>query len=538
MRYFHCTSREVAEAAYLPQVFGKTYAPFGNLTLRPSARLSTRGTDLLEVDQEPLAIHPESTGWAFLSRAEAQLYTALDGMTFGGLMEWFGDHREALDFTAHLWRRGLIALDGIRAVDDTMFQDGANYKEGHLVELLVTEKCNLACPYCLAGANQSMPAMDEGMAYRTVDLAFAMEDAPILAFEFAGGEPFLKYPLMKNLVTYIRNHPSYSARKVFLSIQTNGTLLTKERVQWLRDNDIRIGVSIDGGAQTQNASRPQVNGKESFSRLKTGIELLKAGGVPFGGLVVLNRANIGDPDGLMDFMLEHGIHGFRINPVAFLGDARKNWETVGLSQDEIIHFFQHFIKSVVGRGKLIKEDNVHSMLHFLTSMQRRTRCMRSDCGAGDTFQSVTANGDIYPCGRSTQSPGLRLGNIFDEGITSLSAPAQQSPRIAEIRTRKAANFVECSGCSFRQLCQAGCPAQAWERYGTVRQKTPECAFYKTLYPWLMRWLSFDENAFNHLNQCSYLDAPGHLFQREFVTAPALAERPLPLSRTIAISPAS
>lgn len=70
---------------------------------------------------------------------------------------------------------------------------------------------------------------------------------------------------MKTLVDYIRSHPRYPERKVFLSIQTNGTLMTPERVRWIRDNNIRVGVSIDGGAQAQNASRPQVNGKESFS---------------------------------------------------------------------------------------------------------------------------------------------------------------------------------------------------------------------------------------------------------------------------------
>lgn len=537
MRYFHCTSREAAEAAYLQQVFNKTYAPFGTLSLAPQTRISTRGVDLFDVEGEPLAIHPESSAWAFLTRAEAGLFATLDGMPFGNLVEWFGDHNQALDFVAHLWRRGLVALEGIRAVDETMFREGPNYEEGHLVELLVTEKCNLACPYCLAGASQSMPAMDERIAKRTIDLAFAMDEARVLAFEFAGGEPFLKYPLMKVLVDYIRSHPRYPERKVFLSIQTNGTLLTPERVRWIRDNDIRVGVSIDGGAQAQNASRPQVNGKESFSRLREGIDLLKEQGVPFGGLVVLNRANIGDPEGLMDFMLEHAIHGFRINPVAYLGDARKNWETVGLSQEEIIHFFQQFMRSVVDRGELIKEDNVHSMLHFLTSKQRRTRCMRSDCGAGDSFQSVAANGDIYPCGRATQSPGLKLGNIFDEATTSLSAPARSSPRIAEIRERKPANFLECSDCSYRQLCQAGCSAQAWERYGTIRQKTPECAFYKTLYPWLMRWLSFDEAAFNHLDQCSYLDAPGHLFHRDFLADPALRERRLPEVRGIPVAEA-
>jgi uncharacterized protein len=523
MRYVFCPGRDGAEASWLASSYGRTYAPFGSLSLHPDVQLTTDGVDLVSLEGETLAIHPESASWAFLTRAEVDIFRRLTGMKFRDLAARMGDADLALDFAAHLWRRGLLSLGRRRAVDESMFTDGPNYDEGHLVELLLTEKCNLACPYCLAGANQKMPAMDDAIAFRSVDLAFAMPEAKVLAFEFAGGEPFLKYDLMKRLVAYIRSHPGARTRTVFLSIQTNCTLITEERVKWLRDNDIRVGISLDGGAQAQNRSRPQVNGKESFSKLMQGIELLKAGGISFGGLVVLNRANIGNPDELAQFMLDHRIHGFRINPVAYLGEARRNWSAVGLEQDEIIAFFKAFLSGIVRRGDVILENNVNSMCRFLTSKQRRTRCMRAECGAGDTFQSVAANGDIYPCGRATQSPGLRLGNIFDDGVASLSAPARVSERIAELRTRRPRDFDDCARCSYRQLCQAGCSAQAWERYGTIRHKTPECAFYKTLYPWLMHWLCFDEQAFGHLNRCSYFDNDAKLFRRDFQSGTVMAE---------------
>jgi uncharacterized protein len=522
MRYVSIPHRDAAEAPWIAATYGKTYAPFGSLSLREGTRISAEGVEQVTVEGETLAIHPESASWAFLDHEEAVLHRWMANRDFGALVARMGAQDRALDFVAHLWRRGLIALDGAWAVDETMFADGPNYDEGHLVELLLTEKCNLACPYCLAGANQKMPAMDEAVAFRSVDLAFAMNEAKVLAFEFAGGEPFLKFELMKRLVDRIRTHPGAAGRTIFLSIQTNATLMTPERVDWLRENDIRVGISLDGGAQAQNRGRPMVNGKASFPALLRGIELLKEGGVPFGGLVVLNRMNIGDPDGLAAFMLDHAIHGFRINPIAFLGDARKNWEQVGLDQDEIIAFFKDFLRGIVARGDVILENNLHSMCRFLTSKQRRTRCMRAECGAGDSFQSVAANGDIYPCGRTTQSPGLRLGNIFEEGLESLSVPARRSDRIAEIRARRPRDFDDCAVCPYRQLCQSGCSAQAWESHGTVRHKTPECAFYKTLYPWLMHLISFDAGAFAHMNRCSYFEGGGQRFARSFVPLGATA----------------
>jgi uncharacterized protein len=86
----------------------------------------------------------------------------------------------------------------------------------------------------------------------------------------------------------------------------------------------------------------------------------------------------------------------------------------------------------------------------------------------------------------------------------------------QLRSRRPADFDDCSHCSYRQLCQSGCSAQAWERHGTVRHKTPECNFYKTLYPSLMSWLSKDAAAFDHLNRCSYFSGEGTRFDHEFL----------------------
>ncbi|SEL31119.1 radical SAM/SPASM domain-containing protein [Nitrosovibrio tenuis] len=518
MRYFSRPSRESAESAYLTDLYGKHYEPFGAISLSDETIMGTDGIVLEEVAGETLAIHPENAAWAFLNAGEAKWYRQLDRKPFGWLRHNVSSHGTdaALGFIAHLYRRGLLTLNSHAAVDHRMFADGANYEEGNLIELLITEKCNLACPYCLAGANSSMPAMDRDIARKTVDLAFAMRESDTLAFEFAGGEPFLKYDLMKETVQYIRNHPQRRNRRLFISTQTNATLLNEERVRWLKEEDVRVGISIDGGAQSQNLSRPQVNGKESFSKLSKGIDLLHRFEVSFGGLVVLNRSNADDPAALAATMLSLGIHGFRLNPVAYLGDARKNWNKVGLNQEHIIGFIKGLMDHIVEQRLPLLEDNVRSMCDFLTSKQRRTRCMRTHCGAGDTFQAIAANGDIYPCGRATQSPGLKLGNIFDPGVESLSQPSRNNVIMAQIRERRPADLEGCNSCSYRQLCQSGCSAQAWERYGAVRHRTPECSFYKTLYPYLMRWLSFDEAAFDHLNAYNYFNNEGMRFSHEFM----------------------
>ncbi|MEL7351672.1 MAG: radical SAM protein [Cyanobacteria bacterium P01_A01_bin.116] len=523
MRYFNDPYKEHYESQLLPLQFSKHYSPHAMVTIPQTAVLDNTGVDLVEIDGEMMAMQADTAAWAFLSQQEAQMYSLLSQLPLLELQQHWPAQAQgsATEFVSQLYRRGLITINGHSSIDDTVFRDSSNYDEGHLVELLVTERCNLGCVYCLAGTKPDMPVMTPEIAQRTIDLAYQMPTAKKLAFEFSGGEPFLKFPLLQQLVTYITNHPQRNQREVSLVIQTNCTLLDEARVQWLKDNNIHVGISLDGKPQSHNISRPQVNGEESFSKLIKGIDLLQRFEVPFGALIVLNRWNIDSVADLADFLLDNGIHGFKLNPVAFLGTARESWMSVNVEETEVIAYFKSLVEMVAERGYLLLEDNVRTMCEHLTSKQRKTRCLRSHCGAGDTFQAIAASGDIYPCGRATQTPALKLGNVLDETLADLAAAGKDHSILAQIRDRRPDTLSECERCHYKQLCQAGCSVQALEKYDTVRHRTPECGFYKTLYPFLMRWLSFDRLAFEALKSSGYFQPTALLFDIDYTAEATL-----------------
>lgn len=510
MRYIASSSREAYEADLLPREFGKTFAPSGAVTLRGDARLRTDGLQLIPLEGRTLAMVADTASWAFLDPEEVALLSRADGKAADSVIAAAGDAGRADRFLRAAFRRGLLTIDGVYATDPTMFDDSSNLPDDHLVELLLTEKCNLGCVYCLAGANPKMPAMTAEHARRTVDLAFATRPMQSLTFEFSGGEPFLRFPLMRELVAYIRAHPLHGTRPVHIVTQTNCTLLNEERVRWLRENDVQVGISLDGNPASHNQSRPQVNGGESFPQLIHGIDLLQRHSIPFGALVVLNRHNVGSAHELVDFLIDNGITGFKLNTVAYLGTARHTWDDIGITDQEAISYFIELLELIAERRLPLVESNTRSMCEFLIAKQRPTRCMRSHCGAGDTFQAIAANGDIYPCGRATQTPALKMGNVGDATLTDLTTPALHHAVVSEIRTRRPRDLEGCTTCAYRQLCQAGCSAQAFERYGTVRHRTPECTFYKTMYPHLMRWLTHDEPAFAFLNALQYFGTDASL----------------------------
>lgn len=505
MQFLEAAAREAAETPHITSRWGKTYAPRGAVSFAADTVLDTREAEVVPLAGETLAIVPDAAAWAFLSPGEHELVDQLRQPRDFAWLEavWpSGAPGRPADFAAALFRRGLLRLDGTTARDRTLFDDSPNYHDGHLVELLLTEKCNLACGYCLAGTTPNMPTMAPEVGRAAIDRAFAMHEARSITFEYSGGEPFMQFALMRELTDYARSHPARNGTDVHFCVQTNLTLLDDERVRWLVDNQVAVGVSLDGDPTQHDRSRPTLGGKPSFRKVIGGLDLLQKYGVAFGALVVLNRFNAGNARQLVEFLVDNEIRAVKINPIAYLGTGRQAWDEYGLTGEEVVAYFHDFLELVIGERHQLREDNLATMCRYLVSASRSNRCMRTHCGAGETFQCVSASGEVYPCGRSTQTPAWALGNVLGmEG--SLADAGRAHPIVQQIGRRRPRDLEGCTTCPYRQMCQAGCSAEAFERYGTVRHRTPECTFFKQLYPHLMRRLSFDPGATAWLDACDY-----------------------------------
>jgi uncharacterized protein len=113
-----------------------------------------------------------------------------------------------------------------------------------------------------------------------------------------GGEPLLLGPAgLYEVFNAIRSAASPATVK--LSLQTNGTLLTPAACEVLADQDVTVGVSIDG-SRSHNSRRIDHRGLETFDRVLAGIETLRATpGARFGGLLcVVELAH--EPEGVID----------------------------------------------------------------------------------------------------------------------------------------------------------------------------------------------------------------------------------------------
>ena len=154
------------------------------------------------------------------------------------------------------------------------------YKYPTCICLNVTDSCNLACKYCFVQQKPHFMTID--LAKQTIDWLINnlikrnelpnVDKLEKVDVTFFGGEPTLLYDdIIVPLVQYAEEkYPN----KVQFSITTNGTLLNKNRIDFLSNHNIIPLLSIDGAKETQDFNRPQRNGEGSFDLVEANIDYL------------------------------------------------------------------------------------------------------------------------------------------------------------------------------------------------------------------------------------------------------------------------
>jgi len=103
-----------------------------------------------------------------------------------------------------------------------------------------THKCNLSCKHCYS--NSGAVNEEELTTQQALAAVDQIADAGVTALAFSGGEPLTRKDFFQ-VARYA------SDRGLYVSVASNGTLLSKENVQKLKEAKVNyIDVSIDGAS--------------------------------------------------------------------------------------------------------------------------------------------------------------------------------------------------------------------------------------------------------------------------------------------------
>jgi uncharacterized protein len=334
----------------------------------------------------------------------------------------------------------------------------------------------MACGYCYIDDDPG-PLMSRdtlrAVIERTFDYVSDLSSSAIVDFTWHGGEPLLAGVAFYRDAKRIQCERNRGLRFVN-SIQTNGTLLTEEWMDFVQQEDFRVSVSIDGPAALHDEARKAPDGAGSYALVHESVERLRRRGIFFGVCVVLARHTLPFVEDLYDFLAEEQLP-FNIVPFIRSGQGCSNYDLYGLTDREYadgwIRMYDRWFYAD-DRHYVHASDFVRKTRAVLTGWQ--SSCVGSPNCAQRTI-SVNPAGDVFPCASLTGMPDWKYGNLNERTLHELfqSEPAQKA------RARR--EDEHCANCRWRTICYGGCMARAIKFYGNCDRRDYYCPSLARIY---------------------------------------------------------
>src|SRR5664279_879482 len=167
----------------------------------------------------------------------------------------------------------------------------------HLMAKPTGATCNLDCEYCFFLSKEMLyPGSRFRMAQELQDtyirqLLEAHARAPEVVVAWQGGEPtMMGLDFFRRSIELQRAY-TRPGQRILNTMQTNGTLLTDEWGEFLKENDFLVGISIDGSPGMHDAYRVDKGGKPTSTRVLRGLDVLKRHEVDWNVLTTIHAVN-------------------------------------------------------------------------------------------------------------------------------------------------------------------------------------------------------------------------------------------------------
>lgn len=318
-------------------------------------------------------------------------------------------------------------------------------QETYELTLILTERCNLNCTYCMVDKSKG-----ENMSYEIAKQEIdRMMSVPINFKEyivsFMGGEPFLAIDLIEKVVEYVKTE--YSTQKVYFKIVTNGTLVDEKIKKWIKDNIscLHVTLSLDGKKDTHNKHRCN-----SFERID----------IPFFASLPLPTVNMVISPSELNNLAENVMYlekeGFYVK--AYLEEGISwRYEHLPLLAHQLSILVEYYLKNPNQKITSI----LHNSLHFLTWKDKP-----EGCGMHKYSYHISADGIRYDCHRCMPFEQHLNMSINEQYINDLSDVGVLDK--------------DCRNCFICYMCNI-CPASNAVRIGKKELSEIYCMQHKLLY---------------------------------------------------------
>ncbi len=345
-----------------------------------------------------------------------------------------------------------------------------------------THKCNLSCKHCYSESGAIREA--ELSTKEAIAVVDQLADAGVTALAFSGGEPLTRADFFE-----VANHAVN--RGLYVSVATNGTLLTREMAQKLKQTKIHyVEISIDGAtAQTHDTFRG-VPG--AFDKAVAGLRNCVAEDLCACIATTATKSNLDEMPAIVDLAEEIGAERFTYFNFIPTGRGKEHFNQ-DLSPEEreklMLYLLNRMSKgckttilttapqlarvALQCQGPEGTDEVTMSMAHMQTAKVSKKAVPLADfiggCGAGRLYCSLSPQGDVHPC---VFFP-VNVGNLKTEKFQDIWLNNKMFNTLRDRGNLKGA----CAKCSYKFIC-GGCRARASAYHDDFLASDPGCILAK------------------------------------------------------------
>lgn len=340
----------------------------------------------------------------------------------------------------------------------------------HTLELLVlqpTPFCNLDCRYCYLPDRNNLEIMSQVVLEQAVHQVFSADlPASKLSLVWHAGEP-LVVPI-DWYVDAFACVAGYNRQQVALEhhFQTNAVLINERWCEFIKQHDVKVGVSVDGPQQLHDLARRDRKGRGTFERVLAGVFRLQDAGIPFHVICVLTYESLDHADEICDFFAHLGVMqvGFNIEEIE-ADHVNSSLQREG-THEKFKVFFERVLQRIESGSVQFRVREVDAVLMALRSPLFGTLSGNCQNQAGRML-----NVD-YQGRYSTWSPEMlgamhpRLGTMVLGSVFDRVFPADVGARGNALQNEIDAGVHACrQRCPYFDFCLGGAPANKLGEHG-------------------------------------------------------------------------
>jgi radical SAM protein with 4Fe4S-binding SPASM domain len=352
--------------------------------------------------------------------------------------------------------------------------------------------CNLRCKHCYEDAGKHKPELSTEEAFLAIDRLSETASTGLPALSFSGGEPLMRKDFFEVA--------AYAEKKVpYLSIATNGTLLTKDNVKRIKDVGMDyVEISLDGATKEVHEGFRRVPG--CFKKTMEGIKNSIDEGVDTCIATTIQKENFGEVEKILELVDKLGVRFMHFNYiptgrakayfeldlspkerlsileimgrkiVSLSVQAKKEEAETGKSHIAVDRFFSTCPQYASVVKKIAREKNhafaVSAHYAAMKGVENVANFL-GGCGAGRLYMCLEPNGDIKPCVFFPTNENTVRGNILKDNLEELWDRDEMFWRLRTRENLKSYEFggrsIGCGSCEDKYIC-GGCRARSYSYF--------------------------------------------------------------------------